>query len=99
MMKAQFMSLWDGLDTDYNCQVSPGGAGTRDGIPPAGIVCLELLGSRDGQRVFTCRGFPALHGNRGELYPQIVVLSEEIGLVLVLVLIKKWHFQMRWDGL
>lgn len=22
MMKAQFMSLWDGLDTDYNCQVS-----------------------------------------------------------------------------
>uniref|UniRef100_A0A803V1M4 Outer mitochondrial transmembrane helix translocase n=1 Tax=Ficedula albicollis TaxID=59894 RepID=A0A803V1M4_FICAL len=21
MMKAQFMSLWDGLDTDYNCQV------------------------------------------------------------------------------
>lgn len=22
MMKAQFMSLWDGLDTDFNCQVS-----------------------------------------------------------------------------
>jgi hypothetical protein len=21
MMKAQFMSLWDGLDTDFNCQV------------------------------------------------------------------------------
>lgn len=50
MMKAQFMSLWDGLDTDYNCQVSPQGAGTRGGIPSAGILCLELLGTRDRVR-------------------------------------------------
>uniref|UniRef100_A0A671QKX3 Outer mitochondrial transmembrane helix translocase n=3 Tax=Sinocyclocheilus TaxID=75365 RepID=A0A671QKX3_9TELE len=29
MMKAQFMSLWDGLDTDYNCQVIIMGATNR----------------------------------------------------------------------
>uniref|UniRef100_A0A4W3KH72 Outer mitochondrial transmembrane helix translocase n=1 Tax=Callorhinchus milii TaxID=7868 RepID=A0A4W3KH72_CALMI len=29
MMKAQFMSLWDGLDTDYNCQVIVMGATNR----------------------------------------------------------------------
>merc|ERR1712071_212217 len=28
-MKAQFMSLWDGLDTDYNCQVIIMGATNR----------------------------------------------------------------------
>ncbi|MBN3302720.1 ATD1B protein, partial [Amia calva] len=29
MMKAQFMSLWDGLDTDFNCQVIVMGATNR----------------------------------------------------------------------
>uniref|UniRef100_UPI003AADAE10 outer mitochondrial transmembrane helix translocase-like n=1 Tax=Centroberyx gerrardi TaxID=166262 RepID=UPI003AADAE10 len=29
MMKAQFMSLWDGLDTDYHCQVIIMGATNR----------------------------------------------------------------------
>ncbi|PIO38108.1 hypothetical protein AB205_0191970 [Aquarana catesbeiana] len=29
MMKAQFMSLWDGLDTDYSCQVIVMGATNR----------------------------------------------------------------------
>lgn len=29
MMKAQFMSLWDGLDTDFNCQVIIMGATNR----------------------------------------------------------------------
>lgn len=41
MMKAQFMSLWDGLDTDYNCQVSPQSQG---GVPSAAYCawsCLE----------------------------------------------------------
>lgn len=29
MMKAQFMSLWDGLDTDHRCQVIIMGATNR----------------------------------------------------------------------
>lgn len=62
MMKAQFMSLWDGLDTDYNCQVSPQAAGRQGGVPSAGILCMELLGSSGrvhgaglAKEFFTCR--------------------------------------------
>lgn len=95
MMKAQFMSLWDGLDTDYSCQVS-----------------LRLLGgslSWDiGRGAAWEQGLPegslpvgdSLHfvGTRGAV-ATVTVLPEEIGFVFSLVLIKKWCFQIRWDGL
>lgn len=38
MMKAQFMSLWDGLDTDYNCQVSTKDDKKSNVILPSVIV-------------------------------------------------------------
>lgn len=31
MMKAQFMSLWDGLDTDHRCQVRTHAVAVIDG--------------------------------------------------------------------
>lgn len=58
MMKAQFMSLWDGLDTDYNCQVRAQGAGSRDVIPSAGTLCMEPLGNSGRARgAGIARGF------------------------------------------
>ena len=47
MMKAQFMSLWDGLDTDYNCQVGLGscltqGSGLNLGLNPQTGSLMEV---------------------------------------------------------
>lgn len=44
MMKAQFMSLWDGLDTDYNCQVSTKDFGKSNVILPSRLLCIEPFG-------------------------------------------------------
>lgn len=41
MMKAQFMSLWDGLDTDYNCQVSTKDNKKSNEILPSRTLCIE----------------------------------------------------------
>lgn len=44
MMKAQFMSLWDGLDTDYNCQVSTKDDKKSNVILPSWLLCIEPFG-------------------------------------------------------
>lgn len=44
MMKAQFMSLWDGLDTDYNCQVSEEDGKKSSVILLSHLLCVESFG-------------------------------------------------------
>lgn len=53
MMKAQFMSLWDGLDTDYNCQVSAEGDEKSNESFLSWLLCIEPFGKSSRLHVAT----------------------------------------------